>query len=614
MLSDKEIELLSRVSAERAQQQVKALVSLGEKVAGSVEEQQAARLVQAALAPYVDVCELEAVPVTGYVRQGQASLEVVSPLHLSLPCELNPLSGSGGGEARLLDAGSGTQQDYEGLGGDLRGAVALVNREGARHGGLLTHLALEARRWGASCLLCYQPALKEDLIHIWMVEAEFPVLSISNRSAGELKRLLRDGAEVRVRFRSAPRRYEGISYNVVGTVRGEEHPHAAIYLTAHHDNWFYGANDNASSVACVLEAARALKERRPRHTVRFVVFGAEESGAPVGEWPNYGLLGSYGYCRAHRRELEEGSVLAMINGEILGYSPRTWLQCTPELVPFVRGVVGDMGSYLQVSEPSTNWTLSDHLCFATLGIPTAFLLPARDQGTRRRSPYWNIYHTVGDNLEAISPVALESNARLMALIVHRLDAGGASYSLENLVAAASRDLESIPNGRRLKQLLEEWRAECEQAVGEEGRGRALGFIRVVNRNIYAFDRPFGQKFEMIAGRLARIRDAYHILKLEGDPERARAVLLTLPDFSVAAHFSSEVVAQVSRARAESSLMREIGVMEMDWLEVVRLLSQPGSSEPVLKALERKMGEMEALGEAWGRRLEAALGRDSSPRL
>jgi hypothetical protein len=297
----------------------------------------------------------------------------------------------------------------------------------------------------------------------------------------------------------------------------------------------------------------------------------------------------------------------MVNGEILGYTPRTWVQCTPELLPFMRGVAGDLGGYVQVSEPSTNWTLSDHLCFEMLGVPVAFLLPARDLGTHRRSPWWKVYHTERDNLETINPVALESNARLLALLALRLDAvQRLPYSLENLVAAASREIESLANSKRLRGLLAERKGYCEKAEGEEKLRRTLEFIRAVDRNIYAFNRPFGQKFEMMVERIARLRDAYYILKMDGDLNRAREVLFTLADFSAAAYFSGGVVAEVGRRRAETPLMRDLGVLEMDWSQLVDCLSRADSVEDILSALEGKIEEAQELAGAWGKRLEEAL--------
>jgi len=49
-------------------------------------------------------------------------------------------------------------------------------------------------------------------------------------------------------------------------------------LSAHQDSVINspGANDNASGVAAALELARIMAEKKPKRTVAFMIFGAEE--------------------------------------------------------------------------------------------------------------------------------------------------------------------------------------------------------------------------------------------------------------------------------------------------------------------------------------------------
>ncbi len=41
-------------------------------------------------------------------------------------------------------------------------------------------------------------------------------------------------------------------------IPGTERPDEIVLVTAHHDAWFVGADDNASGVAVILEVARVL--------------------------------------------------------------------------------------------------------------------------------------------------------------------------------------------------------------------------------------------------------------------------------------------------------------------------------------------------------------------
>lgn len=74
--------------------------------------------------------------------------------------------------------------------------------------------------------------------------------------------------------------------NVVGFLPGTAVPDTMIMITAHYDHlgmmgrntYFPGANDNASGVAMMLDLARYFAANRPRYSVMFVAFAAEELG------------------------------------------------------------------------------------------------------------------------------------------------------------------------------------------------------------------------------------------------------------------------------------------------------------------------------------------------
>jgi hypothetical protein len=85
---------------------------------------------------------------------------------------------------------------------------------------------------------------------------------------------------------------KGSTWNAVGILRGSDPSlqHAAILFSAHldhlgigtpvnGDNIYNGADDDASGTTAVLEIARVLgRERRPRRSVLFALFGSEEMG------------------------------------------------------------------------------------------------------------------------------------------------------------------------------------------------------------------------------------------------------------------------------------------------------------------------------------------------
>jgi hypothetical protein len=66
------------------------------------------------------------------------------------------------------------------------------------------------------------------------------------------------------------------AFNVVAEWAGSSRSNEVVLLGAHLDAFFQGADDNASGVAALLEAARALTRHRFARTLRFVAFDLEE--------------------------------------------------------------------------------------------------------------------------------------------------------------------------------------------------------------------------------------------------------------------------------------------------------------------------------------------------
>jgi len=109
----------------------------------------------------------------------------------------------------------------------------------------------------------------------------------------------------------------GATANVAGLLEGADPAlrEETIIFSAHYDHLgmregklLPGADDNASGTAGLLELARlfAAEQARPRRSILFVAFGAEEAG----------LLGSYYYVSHPLRPL--GSTRAVINLDMIG--------------------------------------------------------------------------------------------------------------------------------------------------------------------------------------------------------------------------------------------------------------------------------------------------------
>jgi Zn-dependent M28 family amino/carboxypeptidase len=102
--------------------------------------------------------------------------------------------------------------------------------------------------------------------------------------------------------------------NLIVERRGNSRPDEIVILGAHYDTveTTPGADDNASAVAVLIEAARLLRGRAAEKTIRFVAFSCEEP-------PHFytGTMGSITYARRCRERNEK--IVGMLCLEMVGY-------------------------------------------------------------------------------------------------------------------------------------------------------------------------------------------------------------------------------------------------------------------------------------------------------
>jgi hypothetical protein len=210
-------------------------------------------------------------------------------------------------------------------------------------------------------------------------------------------------ARIEVQTRHVP---QGKGYNVLGMVPGTDAGLRGEYIIvgAHADHagtimnlLFPGANDNASGTAAVLETARALASipQRPRRTVVFAFFGAEESGLKGSE-----------YMAAHLPD-GLGKPVAMLNFDMVGEGDgigcgytdgRPELQEALELARKAAGTVRGTSPIRGVGVQG-----SDFAPFFQKGVPC---LSFASNGPHLE------YHRTGDTIYRINPEILGDAARI----------------------------------------------------------------------------------------------------------------------------------------------------------------------------------------------------------
>ncbi len=227
-----------------------------------------------------------------------------------------------------------------------------------------------------------------------------PAAAVSNTDADLLERLLARGpVKVKVVLGCRPLP-PSTSANVIGEVPGSERPDEVVVVSGHLDSWDLGtgAIDDGAGCAIAIEAARLIAEgpRRPRRTIRVVLYANEESG----------LAGGKGYAARHAAELPKhaGAFEADSGtGAPLGFS---W-NAADTLGPALTAVA-------TLLEPLGAGTLrkgghggADISPMASAGVP----LFALSQETGR---YFDFHHTADDTFDKIEPVSLDKAAASVA--------------------------------------------------------------------------------------------------------------------------------------------------------------------------------------------------------
>jgi Zn-dependent M28 family amino/carboxypeptidase len=230
-----------------------------------------------------------------------------------------------------------------------------------------------------------------------------PVVSMTAEDQGQLERLIARGITPRVRINVQNTLTSGPveAANVVGEIRGTEHPEQILVVGGHLDSWdlAQGATDNGSGTATTLGAADAIMRsgQKPRRTIRFVLFTGEEQG----------LDGSFAYMKQHSAEIQN-HVGDLILDEGQGPVTDFMLGGRDDLVAVFQPFAASLTNVRTIKVNDKVESGTDTLPFSIAGLPGINM----NQDT---SDYKYTHHSAADALEAQKPDVLTQNATLMAL-------------------------------------------------------------------------------------------------------------------------------------------------------------------------------------------------------
>ncbi|MBN1315120.1 MAG: M20/M25/M40 family metallo-hydrolase [Anaerolineales bacterium] len=229
-----------------------------------------------------------------------------------------------------------------------------------------------------------------------------PVMGIGKEEGEFIKRTLERARSVMIELDSQTDTRKTTGCNVVGEI-GDGNG-GLVLLTAHYDGHRIGqgAQDNASGVISILEAARVLKtlEKEFNATIRVVFFGAEELG----------LLGAEAYAEQHKDELDR--MQCILNIDIAWPPFGLAVQASAELAAAVREINRRMDLGLDIYETLSLGT--DHEPFVKQGVPAIVYEGAAGPG---EYPY---PHTGADTFDKIDLHGVKQAASLTCKVIASL--------------------------------------------------------------------------------------------------------------------------------------------------------------------------------------------------
>jgi Zn-dependent M28 family amino/carboxypeptidase len=193
------------------------------------------------------------------------------------------------------------------------------------------------------------------------------------------------------------------SYNVIGEIRGSEHPEEIIVVGGHLDSWDLaeGASDDGTGAMQSIEVLRTLKKIgvKPKCTIRAVMFMNEENG----------LKGGKEYAEQAKKQNEK-HILAL-ESDAGGFTPRgfsmTMSEDKKDKIKKWKDYFYPYGAY----DFTRKGGGADISPLEKQGVPVMELSPDNQR-------YFIIHHTGRDTFEQVNERELEMGAIVMTMMVY----------------------------------------------------------------------------------------------------------------------------------------------------------------------------------------------------
>lgn len=319
-----------------------------------------------------------------------------------------------------------TIKELETLGGKIKGKIVFFNRpmepeniETFQSYGRCVDQrvagAKEASKYGAVATIVRSMNLRlDDFPHAGMLSyddlpkmAYIPSAAISTNAAELLSTTLKSNPKLKFYLKQSCQQMEDVlSYNVIGEIKGSEHPENIMIVGGHLDSWDLadGSHDDGAGVVQSMEVMNIFKNMgyKPRNTLRVVLFMNEENGGKGGS--KYEEL-----AQANK----ENHIFAM-ESDSGGFSPRGFsIESDEANFNIILGWKNLFEPYL-IHSFVKGHSGSDVQPLTSKSLVKVGLKPDSQR-------YFDYHHAGNDNFDAINKRELELGAATMAAMMYLMD-------------------------------------------------------------------------------------------------------------------------------------------------------------------------------------------------
>ncbi|PYL25277.1 MAG: peptidase M28 family protein [Verrucomicrobia bacterium] len=294
------------------------------------------------------------------------------------------------------------QMAAEGRGGEAYGEAVVYRSDGP---------SAAARQGAVACFIRSVGGADYRLPHTGQTDyandaPKIPDGAVTAEDADLIANLFRQGP-VKMKLTLTPQQLPDVeSYNVIGDIKGSEHPEQIVIVSGHLDSWDLGtgAIDDGAGVAVSMEAANLIQKLhlKPKRTIRVIAWMNEENG----------LAGSKQYNKDHEKEVANHFAAMETDGGAghpIGINIKGKFEIKKLLAP-VLAVLQESGA------GGTNF--AEHI--------GADIEPLEKAGVPAFSPiqdsrfYFNYHHTAADTLDKIVSKELAENSAVVAVAAYAL--------------------------------------------------------------------------------------------------------------------------------------------------------------------------------------------------